>query len=238
MLAGVAHFAYLLAAVPRVHPAAVVALVPLGLIYSVSISWNINGISHNFLHNPYFRSAVPQPRFQHPRIADDGLLAGLLRDVHKRHHMGNADLPDESGKTIDPLSIYQHGHDGEPENVWTYIFFSYFRDDPKAIFRDIAPPQPGARRGGACSRSRAFARVLHHAGHVLNWRFIVYFLPFYYFGHCLSYLNGYYLHLRRQPRHAHRLGRQLATTSSTTGSGSTTATTPSTTTARGCTGRR
>jgi fatty acid desaturase len=30
----------------------------LGLIYSVSISWNINGISHNFIHNPYFRSPI------------------------------------------------------------------------------------------------------------------------------------------------------------------------------------
>src|SRR4029077_2372419 len=32
------------------------ALLPLGLVWSISISWNINGISHNFLHNPYFRS--------------------------------------------------------------------------------------------------------------------------------------------------------------------------------------
>src|SRR5690242_15921297 len=27
----------------------------LGFVYSISISWNINGISHNFIHNPYFR---------------------------------------------------------------------------------------------------------------------------------------------------------------------------------------
>src|ERR1700746_556069 len=27
----------------------------LGFIYSVSISWNINGVSHNFIHNPYFK---------------------------------------------------------------------------------------------------------------------------------------------------------------------------------------
>ena len=27
-----------------------------------------------------------------------------------------------------------------------------------------------------------------------NWRFIVYFLPFMYLGHCMSYLNGYYRH--------------------------------------------
>jgi hypothetical protein len=30
----------------------------LGFIYAVSISWNINGISHNFIHNPYFRSPL------------------------------------------------------------------------------------------------------------------------------------------------------------------------------------
>jgi fatty acid desaturase len=33
-------------------------MIILGLIYSISISWNINGISHNFIHNPYFRSPV------------------------------------------------------------------------------------------------------------------------------------------------------------------------------------
>ena len=31
-------------------------------------------------------------------------------------------------------------------------------------------------------------------GFFLNWKFMLFFLPFYYFGHCLSYLNGYYLH--------------------------------------------
>jgi hypothetical protein len=30
----------------------------LGFVYSVSISWNINGFSHNFIHNPYFRSPL------------------------------------------------------------------------------------------------------------------------------------------------------------------------------------
>ena len=34
---------------------------------------------------------------------------------------------------------------------------------------------------------------------VANWHFIVFFLPFYYFGHCLSYLNGYFLHYGGNP---------------------------------------
>src|SRR2546425_11362387 len=40
----------------------------LGLIYSVSISWNINGVSHNFIHNPYFPFASSQSVVQHPGI--------------------------------------------------------------------------------------------------------------------------------------------------------------------------
>ena len=47
----------------------------LGFIYSVSISWNINGISHNFIHNPYFRSPASEPALQHPRIGHASALA-------------------------------------------------------------------------------------------------------------------------------------------------------------------
>src|SRR5512139_3879555 len=34
---------------PRWHSAL------LGSIYAVAISWNINGVSHNFIHTPYFK---------------------------------------------------------------------------------------------------------------------------------------------------------------------------------------
>jgi hypothetical protein len=64
----------------------------LGFMYSVSISWNINGISHNF--------------------------------IHMQHHKGNADRPDEHGETIDWISIYKHGHDGEAEHPLKYTFLT------------------------------------------------------------------------------------------------------------------
>ena len=35
--------------------------------------------------------------------------------------------------------------------------------------------------------------------HFINWRFILYFLPFWYLGHCFSYLNGYYRHYGANP---------------------------------------
>ncbi len=52
-VAGLLHFAFLIFlyfAFPRLSWW---VLVPLGLVSSVSISWNINGVSHNFLHNRF-----------------------------------------------------------------------------------------------------------------------------------------------------------------------------------------
>jgi Na+-translocating ferredoxin:NAD+ oxidoreductase RnfD subunit len=39
----------------------------MGLVFSVSISWNINGIAHNFIHNPYFASPALLPAVLRPR---------------------------------------------------------------------------------------------------------------------------------------------------------------------------
>jgi len=194
-LAQLAYLIFLFAAFPRLPWW---ALVPLGLVWSVSISWNINGISHNFLHNPYFKGRVLNRCFSILESVTIGFSQVFYEQVHKDHHKGNADLPDANGRTRDPLSIYKHGHDGMPENPWTYVFFSYFRDDAKAIYRSIR------RKSGALAMWGVFEIVLflslYVAAGIANWRFIAFFIPFYYFGHCLSYLNGYYLHFGGNPK--------------------------------------
>jgi fatty acid desaturase len=126
-----------------------------------------------------------------------GFSQVFYENVHKRHHIGNADLPGADGKTLDPLSIYKHGHDGHPENIWTYTFISYLRDDPRETFNDIYRLSPREAYWGIVEIA-AFVLTFTLA-FVLNWKFMCYFLPFYYFGHCLSYLNGYYLHLGGNP---------------------------------------
>ena len=83
----------------------------LGLIYSVSISWNINGISHNFIHNPYFRSPVLNRLFSILESITVGFSQIFYECIHMQHHKGNADLPDENGETVDWISIYKHGHE-------------------------------------------------------------------------------------------------------------------------------
>ena len=119
MLAAIAQFAYLLVLFFAFRRLPWWLLIPMGLVWSVSISWNINGISHNFLHNPYFRSKVLNRCFSILESITVGFSQVFYEQVHKDHHKGNADLPDANGRTRDPLSIYKYGHDGLPENLCT-----------------------------------------------------------------------------------------------------------------------
>src|SRR2546428_9139203 len=180
-LAQIAYLVFLFVAFPRLPWW---ALIPLGFIWSVSISWNINGISHNFLHNPYFKSRVLNRCFSILESITVGFSQVFYEQVHKDHHKGNADLPDEKGRTRDPLSIYKYGHDGQAENPWRYVFCSYFRDDAKTIYRSIQ------RKSRTLAGLGIFEIVLflslYIAAGIANSRFFSFFLPFYYFGHCLS----------------------------------------------------
>jgi fatty acid desaturase len=199
VLAGIAHFAYLLFlfyAFTYLH-ISWWAFCLLGLLWSVSISWNINGISHNFLHNPYFKFAPLNYAFSVLESITIGFSQTFYDTVHRRHHMGNSDRPDEHGKVVDWLSIYRHGHDGEAENIFSYVFLSYFRDDPKEIYREIKKRSPFDAKFGIFEIACFVA--LYVLGFVLNWKFMLCYLPFYYFGHCLSYLNGYFLHYGGNP---------------------------------------
>jgi fatty acid desaturase len=73
----------------------------LGFIYSVSISWNINGISHNFIHNSYFRSPLLNRLFSILESITVGFSQIFYECIHMQHHKGNADRPSESGETVD-----------------------------------------------------------------------------------------------------------------------------------------
>ena len=170
----------------------------MGIVYSFSISWNINGISHNFIHNRYFNSPLLNRLFSLLESVDCCFSQVLYDYVHRRHHMGNSDRPDERGQTVDLLSIYRHGHDGHAESVWRYTFHGFFRDDPVAVYKEIRRHDPVEARWGLAEVGMTAALMI--GLFALNWRFLVlYFLPCWYFGHCLSYLNGYFEHFGGNP---------------------------------------
>ncbi len=150
-----AHFAFVLTFFAVFPIAPWWVLIAMGFTYSVSISWNINGISHNFLHNPYFKShalnrvfsLVESLAWAFPRPSTNTSTSGTT--------WGNSDRPDEAGETIDWLSIYRHGHDGEARisgATFSSATSGTIRKSSTARSPGASPPTPS----GASSRSRPF----------------------------------------------------------------------------------
>jgi fatty acid desaturase len=169
----------------------------LGCLYSVSISWNINSISHNFIHTPYFVAGWLNRAFSLLESITIGFSQTYYHWVHMRHHSGNSDRPNAAGQTIDLLSIYKYGKDGEPENVWGYTLLSFFRDSLTDVHKAIARTRPFDAKWG-CFELCTFAAIVLIAL-AYDWRAVLFLAPFYYLGNCLSSLNGYYLHLNGDP---------------------------------------
>ncbi len=197
VLAALLQGAYLIGLVLLFPHASWLTRILFGCGYAISISWNINGISHNFLHNPYFRSRALNRLFSIWESLVVGFSQVFYECVHKRHHKGNSDRPDEKGETVDWLSIYRHGEDGEAENVWAYTFLGYFRDDVGATYKVLKEQDPIEARWGIFEI--VLVSGVYLTALVLNWRFMLYFFIFYYLGQSLSNLNGYYRHYGGNP---------------------------------------
>ncbi|WP_409316019.1 fatty acid desaturase family protein [Pseudomonas sp. KCJK9016] len=194
---GLAHFAFVVWLVLAFHALSWWALVPLALGYAVSLSWSINSISHNQIHNAYFTPAWLNRAFDLLLSVTIGFSQTLYRDIHNRHHRGNSDRPGADGKTIDPLSIYQRGKDGQPENPWAYTFLSFFRDDPKPIYDEMRRKRPADARW---VKVEIAVTLAFYAGlAICDWRAVLVLLPFWYLGQALSSLNGYYEHFGGNP---------------------------------------
>jgi len=197
-LAGLFHFAYFFALFFLYPHTPLWIMLILGFVYSLMMNANINGVSHNFIHNPFFRSNLLNRAFGIVESIACSFSQTYYDVVHMQHHKGNADRPNDQGETIDWISIYKHGHDGEAENPWSYVFLSFFRDHPAAIKRELRKRGQGEVVWGNIELA-AFATTLF-VMFIFNWRYVIFFfVPFFYLGHCFSYLNGYFRHYGGNP---------------------------------------
>ena len=196
--AGLFHLAYFLGMFFLYPHAPLWVMLILGFLYSLMVNANINGIGHNFIHNPFFRSKFLNRAFGITQSVACCFSQTMYDAVHMQHHKGNSDRQDEKGDTIDWLSIYRHSHDGEAESPWRYVFLSFFRDDVGAIRRELRKRGNGDVLWGNLELA-AFAITLLTM-FFFNWRYVIFFMvPFWYLGHCFSYLNGYYRHYGANP---------------------------------------
>ncbi|NEK18405.1 fatty acid desaturase family protein [Rhizobium leguminosarum] len=197
VLAAIAHLAFNIYLIAGFESRALWQSAVLGAVYAVSISWNINSISHNFIHTPYFKPKWMNYAFSLLESVTIGFSQVYYHWVHMRHHSGNSDRPNENGETVDLLSIYKHGKNGDPENVFSYTFLSFFRDDIGDIHQAIASKRPFEAKWGRFELIAFVVFVL--LALFYDWKAAFFFLPFYYLGNCLSSLNGYYEHLNGDP---------------------------------------
>lgn len=195
---GLLHFAFQIWLFVNFNQLSWWALIPLGFFYSYCIAWNIESVAHNFTHNNYFQSGRLNRAFSLIESLAIGFSQQFYKTVHRRHHIGNSDRPDANGNTQDWFSIYRYGKNGAPEPAWRYALFGMLRGSSE-IYQEMA-------KGGRKIDDVRWAKLedaAHYAwfalGFLLNWKFMLYFLPFYYLGHVFSMLVGYYEHYQANP---------------------------------------
>lgn len=108
VISAAVHFLYLGLMLAKFQHAPMLISLVLGIIYAFSISWNVNGISHNFIHNAYFKSFTLNRIFSLLESVSMGFSQTMYEYVHRQHHMGNNDKLNAEGTTVDWVSFYRH----------------------------------------------------------------------------------------------------------------------------------
>jgi fatty acid desaturase len=171
-------------------------LVPTFLAVTWSYCWNLQCISHNFIHNPYFRNPWFNRAYSLLETVALGVPHVLYHHYHMNHHWGDNDAKGPDGSTRDWSSIYRYGKDGKPEAFWKYCLVSFFRVEVGPVVRVTARhhqlPQLAVES--------IVLGVFWSAMLLVNWKyFVLFYLPSYYLGWVLSYAEGYLEHFGCQP---------------------------------------
>lgn len=173
-------------------------LAPAFVVITWSYCWNLQCISHNFIHNPFFNNTWLNRAYSVLLSIDLGVPQICYHHYHMNHHFGDNDRKGPDGTTKDWSSIYRYGTNDQPEGFWKYIFISFFRVE-------VTPVVERVMRHGVEQVMQLMAEVAVQAAFwtamfLINWRYFVFFyLPSYYLGWVLSYAEGYLEHYGCQP---------------------------------------
>jgi fatty acid desaturase len=167
-------------------------------VLSWAYCWNLQCISHNFIHNPFFTNVWLNRAFGVLETLCIGMPHQLYHHYHLNHHAGDNDAKGADGTTRDWSSIYRYGKGDAPESFWRYTFVSFFRVEITPVIRVCI------RHGRAHILQAIVETVVLGAFWIVmlavNWRYFVFFyLPSFYCGWLLSYAEGYLEHYGAQP---------------------------------------
>jgi len=160
--------------------------------------WNVQSISHNFIHNAFFTNVWLNRAFSLLESVAIGVPQTIYYHYHLNHHFGDNDAKGPDGTTKDWGSTYRHGKGNQPESFWSYTLIGFFRFELGPCFRMIrrCGPKHVLLLAAECLVLGAFWLTLL----VVDWRYLVfYYLPSYYLGWVLIYAHTYVLHHGARP---------------------------------------
>jgi fatty acid desaturase len=173
-------------------------LAPAYVAIAWSYCWNLQCISHNFIHNPFFTNAWLNRAYSVLETLALGVPHILYHHYHLNHHWGDSDAKGPDGTTRDWSSIYRYGKNGQPEAFWRYCLVSFFRVEVRPVLATVI-------RHGRGHIIQTIVETLVLAAFwttmlLVNWQyFVFYYLTSYYLGWVLSYAEGYLEHYGCQP---------------------------------------
>jgi fatty acid desaturase len=173
-------------------------LVPAFIAIAWSYWWNLQCISHNFIHNPFFTISWLNRAYSVLETLAIGVPHVFYHHYHMNHHFGDNDAKGPDGTTKDWSSIYRYGKGNQPEAFWKYCLLSFFRVEVTPVIRVVV--RHGRREVAQAIVEAMVLAVFWIVMALVNWRyFLLFYLPSYYFGWVLSYAEGYLEHFRCQP---------------------------------------
>ena len=107
------------------------------------ICTNYQCISHNFIHNPFFRNKLANRIFSQLNSLSLGIPQTLYKYHHLNHHQFNNDAKDPvTGQTSDHSSIYRRSkHLNRPESILSYALVGVWRTDLGSYYRTASGRQ-------------------------------------------------------------------------------------------------
>jgi fatty acid desaturase len=166
--------------------------------YAVMICWNLQCISHNFIHNPFFRLGWLNRLFGVLESLAIGMPHQLYHHYHMNHHAGDNDRKGPDGTTRDWSSIYRYGKGDEPEAFWRYCLLSFWRVEIGPVLR-VAARHGRANLAQVGVETLALAAFWATMALVDLQYFLVFYLPSFFLGWVISYAEGYLEHYGAQP---------------------------------------
>ena len=126
VLLALVHLAILILVFTVKLPVLVLILCGLAIVFLTGTNYQC--ISHNFLHNPFFKNEFANQLFSLVNSICLGLPQSLYREHHMNHHRYNNDPVKDDSSTL------RFGKNGKEENVLKYSFLGVFRTDLKSLY--------------------------------------------------------------------------------------------------------